>query len=408
MSTKTVGVFTGNRAEYGLLYPILMGLNESQNIDLRLIVAGAHLEGEFGNTIEEIVQDGLEVSATVPIPSTGENAAATPLAIAAGIKSMVEVIIEQDLDLLMVYADRFEGFAAVIAATQMNIPVAHIEGGDLTEGGALDDSVRHAMSKLSHIHFTTNLQASNRLLAMGEEPWRVHTTGLPALDGVMNGDYAPAEEVINRLNLDANLPVLIFTQHSITTQQELAVEQIDESLNALKTFCDGTVNIILTYPNNDAGGLKIIERLKVFEKNVNSQYVNLYPSLGRRLYHGVLGLSKQTGSKVVCIGNSSSGIKETPAFGVPAINIGERQKGRLRAENLIDVNNVKDDIEEAITLCLNDEAFVDRCKSVENPYWHGMVGEAVTKVIEEASIDDVLIQKGMTLEGKKDSRGWFK
>ena len=408
MTTRTVGVFTGNRAEYGLLYPILMRLNESKTITLRLIVAGAHLEDEFGNTMEEILQDGFEIAAMVPIPKTSGDPASTPFAISVGIQNMVQTLQELKLDLLMVYADRFEGFAAVIAASQMNIPVAHIEGGDLTEGGALDDSVRHAMSKLSHLHFTTNQQATNRLLAMGEEAWRVHTVGLPALDGVVNGDYAPPAEVIQRLALDKDLPVIIFTQHSITTQHELAVDQVNESLVALKKYCNGSFNIILTYPNNDAGGLQIIERLKEFVDEIDSPLVRLYSSLGRRLYHGVLGLRTQCGMEVICIGNSSSGIKETPAFGVPTVNIGERQKGRLRAKNTIDVINSTCAIQEAIDFCLSDENFNSSCSSVDNPYWHGMVGEAITKVINEVVIGPSLIQKGMTLLGESDGEGWFK
>lgn len=408
MKTKIVGVFTGNRAEYGLLYPILRRLDKSQAIDLRLIVAGAHLESEYGNTMDEILQDGLEISATVRIPTIGSRSSETPLAIAAGIEGMVQVITKLRLDLLMVYADRFEGFAAVIAATQMNIPVAHLEGGDLTEGGALDDSVRHAMSKLAHVHFTTNQQATNRLLGMGEEPWRVHTTGLPALDGVVSGNYADPKEVISRLSIDVSLPVVLFTQHSITTQQDSAVVQIDKSLAALREFADGRVNIILTYPNNDAGGLKIIERLKVFEEDVKSPLVKVYPSLGRRTYHGVLGLSKQLGMKVVCVGNSSSGIKETPAFGIPTVNIGSRQKGRLRAENVIDVTNETREIQKAINICLTDNSFINKCKSVDNPYWHEMVGDKVTKVIEELTIDSRLLEKGMTLMGEVDNRGWFR
>ena len=147
-------------------------------------------------------------------------------AIGTGILSVGEAIKKIQPDMMVVYADRFEGFAAVIAATQMNIPTAHIEGGDLTEGGALDDSVRHAMSKLSHLHFTTNQQASNRLLAMGEEAWRVHTVGFPAIDMISEGNYATPDEIVAKLKIDLNKPVVLFTQHSVTTEFDRAAEQI--------------------------------------------------------------------------------------------------------------------------------------------------------------------------------------
>lgn len=179
---RKIAIFTGNRAEYGLQYPIIKAVDKHPDLEYRLLVSGAHLDGNFGHTLSEIKSDGFRVDAEVKIELNSDERIATAQAIGSGIMAISRSLEEVKPDMMVVYADRFEGFAAVIAATQMNIPTAHIEGGDLTEGGALDDSVRHAMTKLSHLHFTTNQQAANRILAMGEEAWRVHTVGFPAID----------------------------------------------------------------------------------------------------------------------------------------------------------------------------------------------------------------------------------
>ena len=186
-SKRLIAVFSGNRAEYGLLYPILRAIREHSRLDYRLIISGAHLDSDFGQTKSEIGKDGFEIHAEVDLDMSGEGSSVTGQAIASGILGMSSVLHDLNPDVVVVYADRFEGFSAMIAATQMNIPSAHIEGGDITEGGALDDSVRHAMTKLAHLHYTSNSQASNRVLAMGEDPWRVKTVGFTAIDLIMEG-----------------------------------------------------------------------------------------------------------------------------------------------------------------------------------------------------------------------------
>jgi len=202
MDKKIIAVFTGNRAEYGLQYPILKAIREHPELEYRLVVSGAHLDDNFGRTIEEIYHDGFEIAAEVKIDMADDSLTSTAQAIGSGVISMSQALADIKPHYLAVYADRFEGFAAVIAGTQMNVPTVHVEGGDITEGGALDDSVRHAMTKLAHLHFTTNQQASNRLLAMGEESWRVHTVGFPAIDLIAEGKFASPEEIVAELDLD--------------------------------------------------------------------------------------------------------------------------------------------------------------------------------------------------------------
>jgi UDP-hydrolysing UDP-N-acetyl-D-glucosamine 2-epimerase len=407
MTKRTIAVFTGNRAEYGLQQPIIKAVSEHPDLELQLLVSGAHLDEDFGATAAEISKDGFEVYAEVKIDMAGNDRDSTAMAIGSGIVSISQVLKQSRPDILVVYADRFEGFAAVIAGTQMNIPTAHIEGGDITEGGALDDSVRHAMSKLAHIHFTTNDQASNRILGMGEEPWRVHTAGFPVIDLLNQGDYASAEELNALYDLDPDRPVILFTQHSVTTEFDEAAAQLAPSLKAIETLAGEGVQTILTYPNNDSGGLLIIDALTEFsEKNIPE--VRLEKSLGRYNYHGVLGLAKDRSRQILCAGNSSSGIKETPAFGCPTIDIGTRQKGRLRGDNVLNTGYDENEIFQAAKKCFEDKEFRATCAKTKNPYGKGQSGKIIAGVLATVNLNPkVILRKGMTLKGETRD-GWFR
>jgi UDP-hydrolysing UDP-N-acetyl-D-glucosamine 2-epimerase len=403
---RQVVVFTGNRAEYGLQYPILKAISEHPCLEYQLLVSGAHLDDNFGRTLDEIRSDGFRIDAEVKIEMSGDSRISTAQAIGSGVLAISAALEKFRPDIVVVYADRFEGFAAVIAASQMNIPTAHIEGGDLTEGGALDDSVRHAMTKLAHLHFTTNQQATNRILAMGEEPWRVHTVGFPAIDLISEGRFASATEVVEQLGLDLSRPVMLFTQHSVSTEFDQSAEQLAPSLLAIARLAAEGVQTILTYPNNDAGGQAIIEQLEGFgAKNISGTQVRR--SLGRHLYHGVLALARDPSLRVACVGNSSSGLKETPAFGCPTVNIGSRQEGRLRGENVLDAGYDADSVSAAMRRCLFDEDFRVRCRRAENPYWLGDAGPKIADVLAGVPLDQQIIRKRMTLKGEVRD-GWFR
>lgn len=405
MKKRIIAVFTGNRAEYGLQLPILESINNHQNLDYRLIVSGAHLDKNFGDTLSEIKNDGYKIHQQVKIEMDAKNVISNVKAIGSGILSIGEAIRKIKPDIMVVYADRFEGFAAVVASSQMNIPTAHIEGGDITEGGALDDSVRHAMTKLSHIHFTTNQQASNRLLAMGEELWRVHTVGFPAIDLINKNNFANKEELINAYSINLSKPIVIFTQHSVTTEYQKANYQIEKSINALKKLSDEGIQIIITYPNNDAGGDAIIKKYEVL-KNENKRNIQILPSLGRYNYHGFLSLAKNNDVKITCVGNSSSGIKETPVFGCPVVNIGSRQLNRLRGDNVIDVGYDENEIITAIKKCLYDKFFIKQSLNTFNPYYLGGAGKKIASILSSISLDSNILKKKMTLKGEQ-LNGWF-
>lgn len=406
MKKRVVAVFTGNRAEYGLQFPILRAIDKHPDLEYRLLVSGAHLDPNFGSTLDEIRSDGFRIDAEIKIEMDAGSLFATAQAIGSGVLAISKVLDEIQPDIMVVYADRFEGFAAVIAATQMNIPTAHIEGGDLTEGGALDDSVRHAMTKLAHLHFTTNEQASNRILGMGEESWRVHTVGFPAVDLISEGRFATKGEITERLSLDLSRPIVLFTQHSVSTEFEKSAEQVQPSIDAIKRLADEGAQTVLTYPNNDAGGRAIISELEAFG-DLKYRNTQLIRSLGRYLYHGILALARDPEIRVMCLGNSSSGLKETPAFGCPTVNIGSRQEGRLRGENVLDARYSSDEIYLQTHRSLFDDDFREICRQAKNPYWLGEAGPKIAEVLATVSLGERLIRKRMTLKGETQD-GWFR
>lgn len=386
---RKIVVFTGNRAEYGLQYPILKAIAQDPRLEYYLLVSGAHLKEDFGRTLDEINADGFQIYAEVKIDMPEDNLFATAQAIGSGILSVSRILADLKPDFLVIYADRYESFSAAIASTQMGIATVHVEGGDYTEGGALDDCVRHAITKLAHLHFTTNEQAAERIRQMGEEPWRIFNVGLPALDLVAARYYANPEEVRRRFNLSSDRPTLIFTQHSIATEYEQAAEQVRPALEALKEVgrawgCE----IIVTYPNDDAGGRRIVREIEKLEDE-KLPFFRICRSVGRYHYHGILNIA------AACIGNSSSGIKETPAFHCPCVNIGSRQRGRLRADNVIDVGYDKEEIKRAIWRCLHDDGFKIRVRQCVNPYGAGNAGPRIVDVLAGIRIDERLIQKKM-------------
>jgi len=390
---RIVAIFTGNRAEYGLLSPIICAVTAHPDLDYRLLVSGTHLNEDFGATKREIEADGFAVHAEIHINSPGDTLYTTTLSIASCIRNMADALERIRPDILLVYADRFEGLAACVAGTQMGIPTAHIEGGDLTQGGALDDSVRHAMTKLAHLHFTTNEEAAERVRRLGEESWRVFNTGFPMIDLARAGNYASVEELAGRYGIAPDRPVALFTQHPVTTEFEAAADQVKPSLESLSRLAAEGVQLVLTYPNNDAGGGRIIRELEAFRAAHPS--VVLERSLGRYNYHGMLNLAGNAG-RGVCAGNSSSGLKETPAFGCPCVNIGTRQQGRLRGDNVLDVPYETDAIEAALRRALWDENFRAQCRQGANPYGEGNTGARIADILAGIELGPRLCRKLMT------------
>jgi UDP-hydrolysing UDP-N-acetyl-D-glucosamine 2-epimerase len=395
VSKRKVAIFTGNRAEYGLQFPILRAVAKDDRLDPYLLVGGAHLQQDFGKTLSEIEKDGFQIYRQVQMEMAQDTLYATAQAIGTGVLSIARILDELRPDWLVVYADRYESFAAMIAGTQMRVPTAHIEGGDYTEGGALDDTVRHAMTKLAHLHFTTNEEAAERVRRMGEEPWRVFVVGQPALDLVAAGEHAGPEEITRELGLDPCRPVALFCQHPVTTEFDEAAEQVRPALAALGRLAREGVQVVITYPNNDAGGRRIMAEIEQAFGPTPPPNIQVHKSLGRYRFHGVLNLIGRVGRGAFA-GNSSALIKETPVFGCPAVNIGSRQQGRLRGNNVLDVGYDEAAIYDAIARGIGDSTFRAQCATCDNPYGAGNAGPRIADVLATMPIDARLLQKKMT------------
>jgi UDP-hydrolysing UDP-N-acetyl-D-glucosamine 2-epimerase len=291
-----------------------------------------------------------------------------------------QVYAKAKLDLLIVLGDRFEMHAAVAAALPFNLPVAHIHGGELTEG-AIDDSFRHSITKMSHLHFVTTEAYAKRVIQMGEEPWRVTVSGALSLDGVSDFKYISKKDLAKSLGIQFTEPIVLATYHPVTLQVDQVQEQMNEFLEALDDF-QGT--LIFTYPNADTGGRGMIPLLMDFVNNKNNAF--LFQNLGRTRYFSLMKFS------AAMIGNSSSGIIEAPSFGLPVVNIGIRQLGRIRGDNVIDVDCMKKDIKNALQKALSKD-FKESIKNSANPHGDGHAAEKIIKKIKEMDNKKELLHK---------------
>jgi UDP-hydrolysing UDP-N-acetyl-D-glucosamine 2-epimerase len=390
MKKKKILVFTGNRAEYGLQLPVINSLNKSKKIDCSVMVSGSHLDKKFGETISQIKKDKLRIASKIKLKSIYNSNLQTPSLIGQAILKISKSIYKIKPDIFLINADRFETFAAAIASTQQSIPTFHIEGGDITDGGTLDDTVRHAITKLSHIHFATNSQSYQNIISLGEEKWRVYDVGLPVNDLIYNEKFADYETLLKKFKIDKNKTLLILTQHAITTEPNLAKKQILITLKVIKYFIQNhNCQVIATYPNNDLGSNDIIKELKKFQtKNKN---FFLYKSLGNYFYHSLMNLNKKM--NISLIGNSSSGIKEAIAFKCPVLNIGSRQNGRLKPKNVIDAGYNFYEIKTKLKKILYSKKFKKKLFSLKNPYYKKNTGPRIVSIIENIELNEKIIKK---------------
>jgi len=378
--------FTTTRAEFGLLKPILRRIEVSSSLDLVLVVAGDHVSPCKGETIKEIIPEGFH---TVELRKCFPESD-LPVAIARYVaNSCTEIASAIDFlapDILLLLGDRHELLAAATAAVIARIPIAHIAGGESTEG-VIDEQVRHALTKMAHLHFTSTFEYARRIRQMGEEAWRIHVVGAPGVENILRGELMTPEEIGKRFGIDVARPTLLVTYHpeTLTVDQNLT-EQINALISALREFRD--FQQIITYPGTEVGFQKIISAWEAYAAEFPN--VKLYKSLGSR---GYLGVMKHA---VAVVGNSSSGIIEAPSFKVPTINIGDRQKGRIRAESVIDVPCRREDIQAALHRALYDEQFRRQVRQVKNPYdphGDGNVSGRVVSVLESVPLDRRLLEK---------------
>ena len=379
---RKVAVITGTRADYGILYPVLKAIDSSENLKLQLIVCGMHLCPDFGMTIKEIEKDGFEISdkfETVFSSDTGSSMAKT---VGLSIMYAAQSFERLKPDIVLVLGDRGEMLAAAIAACYMNIPVAHIHGGEVS--GTVDESIRHAITKLSHIHFPATEDSRNRIIKMGEKEENVFVVGAPGLDVIKITKYMSREEFLNKFSLKDD-KIILMTQHPVTTEIGDVDFQIRETLNAIVSIGKQTV---ITYPNSDSGGRIIIRRIEEYRQKYS--FIKVYKNLSQYDYLNLLNNAD------VMVGNSSSGIIEAASFKLPVVNIGTRQNGRLRGINVMDAAYSKKEIINAINKSLYDDDYIKSLDKCINPYGDGNASSKIVKILNDIKIDRNLIQKKIT------------
>lgn len=349
-----------------------------------LVVTGMHLSHEFGYTIGEIEKDGFKIDARVDMMATDDSVAAMAKSVGQGIIGMAQAWERLKPDAIVVLGDRVEPLAAVISGAYMNIPIAHIHGGDATRGG-LDEYARHAITKLSNIHFPATEKSAERIIKMGEDKWRVHVVGSPALDTILHEPLIRPGIIAKKYCIDLDKPLILLVQHAVSTESDMAAEQIRETLEAIVEITESTIVI---YPNSDAGGRRMIAVIDNYVKKY--PFIRAFPSLPRREY---LSLLKIAG---VLVGNSSSGIIDAPSFGLPVVNIGTRQEGRERSCNVIDVDYRKEAIVKAVKKALTDSTFIEEVKKSKNPYGDGHAGIKIAKILSGIDKTPRLLQKKIT------------
>jgi UDP-hydrolysing UDP-N-acetyl-D-glucosamine 2-epimerase len=377
---RTIAVVTSSRADYSHLYWPLKDLAAHPEVDLKLIVMGSHLAPTFGATAQEIERDETPIAARIECLLNSDTDIGMAKTIGVAALGLADVLGQMRPDLLLLIADRYEMLAPASVALALRIPIAHIEGGEISEG-AIDDAVRNALTKMSHIHFTSTHLARQRVIAMGEEPWRVYRAGAPSLDHLRRSQLLTHEELEQRLQLDLNQPTVLVAYHPVTIRRE-TTEEVDALFAAL-VQTEG--QILFCYPNSDAGSHHIIEHTRSFlaRHNNGRVFTNLDPIAYWSLLRNV----------DVLVGNSSSGIMETASFALPTVNIGLRQKGRERARNILDAAPEAKDILAKIKQA-RSKTFRDSLAGMENPYGNGHASEKIVEVLTTVPLtQDLLIKK---------------
>ena len=380
---KNVCVVTSTRAEYGLLSRLIHRLGEYDDIKVNLVVTGTHLSEKYGETVREIEADGVKIAAAIPILNEVNDGYDMSCVVAEAIKGFGSFLKRTPQDCTVLLGDRYEIGGFALASVLSGVPVAHIHGGEVTKG-AIDDMIRHSLTKLSYLHFTSTEEYRRRVIQMGEEPDRVINAGAPGVENILMTRLLSREEVIGEVNrlcgveFDTDAPYSMVTFHPVTTMPGQSEQQVRELLSALDGF--GNMNCIITKANADAGGAQINRLLEEYAGSGKNN-IALTASLGMQRYLSAMKYS------AIVIGNSSSGIIEAPSFSVPTVNIGDRQEGRIRAGSVIDCDTDSDSITKAIDQALSEE-FRRKLAMVVNPYEKKGTSEIIASTIRDYLIHD--------------------
>lgn len=380
---KKIAVVTSTRAEFGLLMPVIQSLREYENneLNIEVVVTGTHLSDEYGHTIDEIYRNDIRVDETVEIPVDSKDAGDISHNQAITLEKFTRLFMEKKYNGIVILGDRYEMLSIAIAAGNTHTPIFHLCGGDTTEG-ALDEWIRHSITKMSYLHFPTNAESYKRIIQLGEDSERVFNYGSTSIDNIIKLSNMPKSDALKSIGLE-ECRYAVCTYHPVTMDNGDVDEMVQNFLEAIKHTPE--IEFIVTKSNADQGGAHINELLDASQANITNLHV--YISLGVVRY---LSLMK---SAEFVLGNSSSGIIETPAFGIPTINIGDRQRGRLQSESIINCSTDSESIEAAIQKAMDSE-FKKICKSVISPYGDGHAAEHIaSKIVEVVSKGKIDLKK---------------
>ncbi|MFC2992180.1 UDP-N-acetylglucosamine 2-epimerase [Halomonas tibetensis] len=385
---RKIAIFTGTRAEYGLLYWLMKEIEQDESLELQLIVSGMHLSPEFGETVTAIEQDGFRIDARVEMLLSSGTGVGIAKSMGLGTIGFADALDRLRPDWLVVLGDRFEALAIAQTAMVMQVPLAHIHGGELTEG-LIDEAIRHAITKMAQLHFTSTERYRNRVIQLGEQPERVFNVGAPALENIRRLKLLDQAELEHSLNFKFGQCPLLVTYHPVTLKESGGIESLRDLLTALEELLPDT-KVVLTFPNADAHGRELIPVLQTFAKK-HPESVLLTTSLGQIRY---LSLMKICGAVV---GNSSSGLLEAPAMGVPTVDIGIRQRGRLKPESVVQTEDDLEAIRRALKIALSP-AHRQKCTQADNPYGDGKVAEKIINYLGNVSGKESIFKAFYDLE----------
>lgn len=381
VAKKRIAVITSSRADYGYLRPIIRALTDAPEFDMQLIVSGSHLSTAHGFTVRDVDEDGFSIAERVDLPMDSDSPSGIAKAIGTAVIGFAGTFARLQPELLIILGDRFEMLAAAAAMLPFAKPIAHIAGGESSEG-AIDEAIRHALTKMSHLHFVQTNQYRERVIQMGEEPWRVTVSGSPTLDNLRDFSPLSEDDLAQRVGLSLDRAPLLVTFHPVTLEYEAARNQIDEVLAAIEK---SGLPAVFTGPNADTHGQQILTAIKSFVAK-HSESASLVANLGTRAYFSLMQKA------LLMLGNSSSGIIEAASFGLPVVNIGDRQRGRVHGKNVIDTPCARDSILAAIKTA-SASAFRDRLRGMENPYGQGDAAQVITDTLRRTPFDRSLLVK---------------
>lgn len=374
---KRIGIMTGTRAEYGLLKPLMQEINKDNDLELYLIVSGMHLSPEFGMTYKEIEEDGFQINAKVEMLLSSDSPAGISKSIGLGVIGFADEFQRAELDMLILLGDRYEVLSAAICAMVMRIPIAHLHGGELTEG-AIDEGIRHSITKMSYLHFTSTEQYRNRVIQLGENPERVFYVGALGVENIKKINLMTEEELERSIHFEIDENTVIVTYHPVTLENNTVEEQFLNLLEVLDR--NPKIRMIFTKANADTNGRIVNELIDKYAAQ-NSERACAFMSLGQKRYLSALKYCR------IVIGNSSSGIIEAPSFGKPIINIGDRQKGRICADSVINCGYTQQEIQQAMETALTEE-FENKARNCRNPYEKENTAANIISVIKDYLLND--------------------